>query len=1446
MDTDLLVGQIQQQVIESGFAQEAAEYLALMVTQTDGFQSLSGLKEFSMRDQNGNVLTSEELMLMGIGANIELSDDVKVQVRVGKSSKYFTDGIALELGISAEFTIDVGDGGELKIDLSATFVEELAVDITASAYAKIKWIFIVPKFKKLVFSTAVDIKNYAGVSVDVKIYTVEKEEESIWEKLKGINNGSFKEVFEQIEDLKNKIDQAKDTVEQIAGYKDDLKKLWQAVPSDLTNEEEYEGMLDTLGELNVTQELMGMLNLTNEDELDAGVRNLMERYSEMLENESDWIEIVNKKIFEKEIHIKIFAIGISASFVIKGNVNIALGANMEYVIGKRYSFWFDIVSKTSGSSEMDLLDEKFAFQFYVMGELGLRMGVEAEICVGIISTKIGSIGVTAEFGPYVKMWGYFIYEYTKLRPANTSTWDYDERMLGALYLEFGLYLEITFKATLVGKTMYQPTLLDKEWPLLTAGTRLNVYDFAYEVEEDESLLVKDQDSNSQNGIAMVLPESYRLMEYMDLVEGDTAQSIYDYGKFHYTLSNRHFTFDEQTGLITVTVPKDTQYMTCDLTLTWKADKLTFSSYDMSITIPLVWTNLSEDELNQRFTAAVRVGNPNDGYTTVWSQRVVKNAPFDLPTEEKIRELLSVSQYEAGMQGNLKYASISGYQDQVLTGLTILKDTVYYFDVTPRTYTLTILDVENSDGTKVNRQYTAKFGDAFNFSDLYESGSDDDITKTYTSFLKIVAKDGLNKEIIRDFNQPVSLGFAAELLSGATYTATYADHSATVIFTFEGVDINPIEVKMKKGDVPTMGAFINLVTAKNAMVKSIDPIFAPITGATSYTVVCEVLQVPIVERTITYQTNGGSEIVQLKAPEGSIITQPEAPVRAGYEFDGWYSDDMLTLAFTFTVMPNADTTLYAKWKGVETTVTFDGNEGELGQDVPNTKTVVYGDLYGVLPVPVRTGFAFGGWYTDRTQGDLVTAETVVNKTQQHTLYAHWTDKAMINPDIISFAPDQIHAYDMMSHPVVFTTGDSGIEAGSFTVAYKRQNIDNSWTSEAVNAGVYDVKVTRGEDEAYQSFEKTFTGVMTIHKINRTISAIPTGSSYKANILVDLLPEGAYLGDGVVEYAASTTQTAPVTGWQTSRAIMNLGTGSYYLFVRVNEGENYLVTPASVSNDTFFVEGIAKNALGYYLMMTIATSNIDNAGTDSIIKGLYDYLDGSASTVTHFDKDGNDFEQGDVDNYKVDAPLHDPWMLSQVTILYEKKGTKPGWHCKSITPYATQAVEFGSIVLEGKQKHTGDVLSVNQWFGAEDHDMTFVTWNGDVTGMERQITSVGNFVEIPESLVLTSGDLETYTFTYDGMVIDQYAIQDKNDVSTPYNAYDHGDAPMLAINADDAIYNKALSYTINSMTIDKAALYTAMKANNDTEMMITVTLQFPTRSTTPETATYTKTILVTLGD
>jgi hypothetical protein len=58
------------------------------------------------------------------------------------------------------------------------------------------------------------------------------------------------------------------------------------------------------------------------------------------------------------------------------------------------------------------------------------------------------------------------------------------------------------------------------------------------------------------------------------------------------------------------------------------------------------------------------------------------------------------------------------------------------------------------------------------------------------------------------------------------------------------------------------------------------------------------------------------------------------------------------------------------------------------------------------------------------------------------------------------------------------------------------IDKNWQTSAICAGTYDVKITRAEDAAYQSYENTFTNVMTITKNRRSINAVPTGSSYKA--------------------------------------------------------------------------------------------------------------------------------------------------------------------------------------------------------------------------------------------------------------------------------------------------------------------------------------------------------------
>ena len=182
------------------------------------------------------------------------------------------------------------------------------------------------------------------------------------------------------------------------------------------------------------------------------------------------------------------------------------------------------------------------------------------------------------------------------------------------------------------------------------------------------------------------------------------------------------------------------------------DKLTFSKYDIDITVPVVWTNMSETELNEKFTASVAVGNETDGYTTVWSARYGRLDVFDLPTEEEILQLIDYDSYTTEDGTNLKYAQIDGYQESS-TGLSLKTDKTYFFNVTPKTYTLTVTDVEKADGSTENRTYTAKYGETFDLSDLESTGTANNETHTYTRFLNLTNPNEPDEEKAAvDFDQ----------------------------------------------------------------------------------------------------------------------------------------------------------------------------------------------------------------------------------------------------------------------------------------------------------------------------------------------------------------------------------------------------------------------------------------------------------------------------------------------------------------------------------------------------------------------------------------------------------------------------------------------------------------------------------------------------------------------
>ena len=76
-----------------------------------------------------------------------------------------------------------------------------------------------------------------------------------------------------------------------------------------------------------------------------------------------------------------------------------------------------------------------------------------------------------------------------------------------------------------------------------------------------------------------------------------------------------------------------------------------------------------------------------------------------------------------------------------------------------------------------------------------------------------------------------------------------------------------------------------------------------------------------------------------------------------------------------------------WVVGASTLSFDPNGGSVSLPA---KTVMYGGTYGELPTPNWPARRFLGWYTAPEGGTLVTEETSVETTADHTLYAHWED------------------------------------------------------------------------------------------------------------------------------------------------------------------------------------------------------------------------------------------------------------------------------------------------------------------------------------------------------------------------------------------------------------------------------------------------------------------------
>ena len=178
-------------------------------------------------------------------------------------------------------------------------------------------------------------------------------------------------------------------------------------------------------------------------------------------------------------------------------------------------------------------------------------------------------------------------------------------------------------------------------------------------------------------------------------------------------------------------------------------------------------------------------------------------------------------------------------------------------------------------------------------------------------------------------------------------------------------------------------------------------------------------------TLTFDANGGTGSMTAKTGLTGEYTLPanEFTAPSGKQFKGW----SLTTdgAIVTKVDMTENKTVYAIWKNIIYTVTFNSNGGT---SVASQNVNAGEKLTEPAPAPTKEGFTFVGWYEDATLNTKFDFNTSV--VSNLTLYAKWTE----NKYTLTF--DANGGTGSMT-PIADLTGEYTIPANEFTAPSGKQ-------------------------------------------------------------------------------------------------------------------------------------------------------------------------------------------------------------------------------------------------------------------------------------------------------------------------------------------------------------------------------------------------------------------------
>lgn len=136
---------------------------------------------------------------------------------------------------------------------------------------------------------------------------------------------------------------------------------------------------------------------------------------------------------------------------------------------------------------------------------------------------------------------------------------------------------------------------------------------------------------------------------------------------------------------------------------------------------------------------------------------------------------------------------------------------------------------------------------------------------------------------------------------------------------------------------------------------------------------------VVSHTITFDTQGGSEIKAITSNDGTVVKltgDSLVPTKDGYTFNGWF-DAAENGNAVDSVTVDKDVTVYAQWEKAvpkHYSIAFDYCTGAISMKKYETGA----NVEFPAETPVREGYTFTGWFDDKTEGNSYTEYTVEDK------------------------------------------------------------------------------------------------------------------------------------------------------------------------------------------------------------------------------------------------------------------------------------------------------------------------------------------------------------------------------------------------------------------------------------------------------------------------------------